>query len=97
MSIFAPPPPPQTRLARYRNLSPLAAVHVSPLVLGAMSIGDKWSSIGYGAMDKVWAHGFYRNELLTYRGRRRVLNSSMRTLTLEVISLTQPTTSKRAS
>ncbi|KAI5115043.1 hypothetical protein M0805_001885, partial [Coniferiporia weirii] len=45
-----PAPPPPTPLGRYRVLSPLAGVRVSPLQLGAMSIGDKWS--GMGAMDK---------------------------------------------
>ncbi|KAH7911712.1 NADP-dependent oxidoreductase domain-containing protein [Hygrophoropsis aurantiaca] len=53
MSIFAPPPPPPTKLGRYRVLSPLAGVHVSPLALGAMSIGDKWHEFGMGAMDKA--------------------------------------------
>ncbi|KAF9555028.1 aryl-alcohol dehydrogenase [Agrocybe pediades] len=52
MSLFAPPPPPPTNLARYRQLSPRAAIHVSPLCLGAMSIGDKWAKFGYGEMDK---------------------------------------------
>ncbi|KAH7928467.1 Aldo/keto reductase [Leucogyrophana mollusca] len=53
MSLFAPPPPPPTRLGRYRVLSPHAGVHVSPLALGAMSIGDKWHDLGMGAMDKA--------------------------------------------
>ncbi|KAF8904747.1 aryl-alcohol dehydrogenase [Gymnopilus junonius] len=52
MSMLAPPPPPPTKLARYRQLAPRAAIHVSPLVLGAMSIGDKWAKFGYGEMDK---------------------------------------------
>lgn len=52
MSLFAPAPPPQTRLGRLRCLSPHAGVHVSPLQLGAMSIGDKWSNLGMGSMDK---------------------------------------------
>ncbi|TFK48669.1 Aldo/keto reductase [Heliocybe sulcata] len=52
MSIFAPAPPPPTKLGRYRQLSRLAGVHVSPLQLGAMSIGDKWAEYGMGAMDK---------------------------------------------
>lgn len=50
MSFFAPPPPPATGLGRYRVLSPLAGIRVSPLQLGAMSIGDKWK--GMGAMNK---------------------------------------------
>ncbi|TFK39060.1 Aldo/keto reductase [Crucibulum laeve] len=50
-SLWAPPPPP-TNLGRYRALSPNAAVHVSPMQLGAMSIGDKWEDIGMGSMNK---------------------------------------------
>ena len=50
MSFWAPPPPPKTKLGRYRVLSPNAGVRVSALCLGAMSIGDKWT--GMGAMDK---------------------------------------------
>jgi len=45
-------PKPSSRLARYRALSPNAGVHVSPLQLGAMSIGDKWEKFGMGSMDK---------------------------------------------
>jgi hypothetical protein len=51
-TIFDPPPPPESGLARYRLLSPTAGVHVSPIQLGAMSIGDKWDVFGMGAMDK---------------------------------------------
>ncbi|KAH7911732.1 NADP-dependent oxidoreductase domain-containing protein [Hygrophoropsis aurantiaca] len=51
MSLFQPIPKPSSRLARYRVLSPLAGIHVSPLQLGAMSIGDKWSKF-MGSMDK---------------------------------------------
>ena len=50
-NLFAPPPEPQTRLGYHRQLSPLAGVHVSPIALGAMSIGDKWGPV-LGAMDK---------------------------------------------
>ena len=54
MSAFwTPAPAPSTKLGIYRQLSPLAGVHVSPLQLGAMSIGDKWAQVGFGAMDKV--------------------------------------------
>lgn len=49
---FAQPPPPPTGLGRYRQLAPRAGVHVSPICLGAMSIGDKWESLGMGAMNK---------------------------------------------
>jgi aryl-alcohol dehydrogenase-like predicted oxidoreductase len=52
MSLWAPPPPPASKLARYRTLSPLAGVRVSPIQLGAMSIGDKWDEFGMGSMDK---------------------------------------------
>ena len=52
MSFWVPPPLPKTKLGRYRQLSPLAGVHLSPLCLGAMSIGDKWDKIGMGSMDK---------------------------------------------
>ena len=52
MPLFTPPPPPPTKLARYRQFAPRAAIHVSPLILGGMSIGDKWANLGFGAMDK---------------------------------------------
>ena len=52
MSLFAPPPEPATPLGRYRVLSPLAGVRVSPLQLGGGSIGDGWSKFAMGAMDK---------------------------------------------
>jgi len=45
-------PEPPTKLGYYRQLAPRAAIHVSPLCLGAMSIGDKWVKLGMGAMDK---------------------------------------------
>ncbi|TFK26136.1 arylalcohol dehydrogenase [Coprinopsis marcescibilis] len=52
MSVFASPPTPATALGRYRKLSPLAGAHVSPLQLGAMSIGDQWEPFGMGSMSK---------------------------------------------
>ncbi|KAH8114686.1 hypothetical protein DFH11DRAFT_1592809 [Phellopilus nigrolimitatus] len=52
MSLWTAPPPPATPLGRYRVLSPLAGVRVSPLQLGAMSIGDQWAPLGMGSMDK---------------------------------------------
>ncbi|KAJ7066839.1 arylalcohol dehydrogenase [Mycena belliarum] len=52
MSFWAPPPPPPTKLGHHRTLGPLAGVHVSPIQLGAMSVGDKWGAIGLGEMDK---------------------------------------------
>lgn len=39
---FAPAPEPPTELGRYRILSSTAGVRVSPLALGAMSIGNSW-------------------------------------------------------
>ncbi|OCH91436.1 Aldo/keto reductase [Obba rivulosa] len=50
--MFAQPSPPKTRLGNHRQLSQNVGVHVSPICLGAMSIGDKWANIGFGAMDK---------------------------------------------
>ncbi|KAF9800946.1 hypothetical protein IEO21_10247 [Rhodonia placenta] len=38
--FWAPAPPPVTKLGRHRRLAPLAGIHVSPICLGAMSIGD---------------------------------------------------------
>ncbi|KAF7331093.1 Aldo/keto reductase [Mycena venus] len=52
MAFWQGPPLPPTKLGHYRTLSPLASIHVSPLQLGAMSIGDKWGALGMGAMDK---------------------------------------------
>lgn len=49
--LFAPAPAPKTALGRHRILSPTAAIRVSPLQLGAMSIGDAWSGF-MGTMDK---------------------------------------------
>ncbi|KAL4864069.1 hypothetical protein BDV12DRAFT_176656 [Aspergillus spectabilis] len=50
-TIFGPAPEPATELGRYRILSSTAGIRVSPLQLGAMSIGDAWSSF-MGSMDK---------------------------------------------
>ncbi|KAL4797046.1 NADP-dependent oxidoreductase domain-containing protein [Aspergillus venezuelensis] len=49
--IYAPVPPPPTELGRYRILSSTAGLRVSPLQLGAMSIGSAWTS-RMGSMDK---------------------------------------------
>lgn len=46
-------PPPTSELGVYRILSPRAGVRVSPLCLGAMSIGSAWERHGMGAMSKV--------------------------------------------
>ena len=51
MSHLPPQRKAATRLARHRRLAPAAGVHVSPLQLGAMSIGDKWAD-RMGAMNK---------------------------------------------
>ncbi|KAI0792557.1 aryl-alcohol dehydrogenase [Abortiporus biennis] len=51
-NLFARPTPPKTKLGWHRQLSPTAGVHVSPIALGAMSIGDKWDEFGMGTMDK---------------------------------------------
>ncbi|GKT89594.1 aryl-alcohol dehydrogenase [Colletotrichum tofieldiae] len=50
-TVFAPAPEPKTELGRYRVLSTTAGVRVSPLCLGAMSIGSAWSSF-LGSMEK---------------------------------------------
>lgn len=47
--IFKPAPEPATPLGRHRILSPTAGVRVSPLCLGAMSIGEAWKE-GMGSM-----------------------------------------------
>ncbi|GAA6015240.1 hypothetical protein JCM10207_003658, partial [Rhodosporidiobolus poonsookiae] len=49
--LFAPSPAPKTPLGRYRILSPNCGLKVSPLTLGAMSIGEAWSSF-MGTMTK---------------------------------------------
>ena len=49
---FPLPPVPKTKLGRHRPLASRAGIHVSPIQLGAMSIGDKWSNLGMGSMDK---------------------------------------------
>lgn len=49
--MFQPAPPPKTELGRYRVLSKSAGVRVSPLQLGAMSIGEAWSEM-MGSMNK---------------------------------------------
>jgi hypothetical protein len=43
LEYFAPAPKGETLLSQYRLLSPSAGVRVSPLCLGAMSLGDQWS------------------------------------------------------
>ncbi|TFK79677.1 hypothetical protein K466DRAFT_668024 [Polyporus arcularius HHB13444] len=48
--LWAPPTLSPTKLGRHRQPFPTAGIHVSPICLGAMSIGDKWA--GMGTMDK---------------------------------------------
>ena len=44
--MSAPPlAPAKSLLARHRVLAPTAAVHVSPICLGAMNFGTAWKSI----------------------------------------------------
>ncbi|KAF2690841.1 putative aryl-alcohol dehydrogenase Aad14 [Lentithecium fluviatile CBS 122367] len=50
--ILTPATAPATELGRYRILSSTAGVRVSPLQLGAMSIGQAWESV-LGSMDKA--------------------------------------------
>ncbi|KAF8917076.1 Aldo/keto reductase [Mucidula mucida] len=57
-SLYEPVGPPASKLGYYRVLSPLAAIRVSPIVLGAMSIGDKWQQFGFGVMDKDSSSGY---------------------------------------
>lgn len=64
-SLYTPAPDPPTKLGRLRTLSPLAGVTVSPIALGAMSIGDKWEEFGYGAMNKVLPVGLLIYLVLT--------------------------------
>jgi len=48
---FKPVDDPPTKLGIYRVLSPRAGVRVSPICLGAMSIGDQWGD-SMGSMNK---------------------------------------------
>ncbi|KAJ7761378.1 aryl-alcohol dehydrogenase [Mycena metata] len=41
-----------SKLARYRQLAPRAAVYVSPLALGTIILGSKWAALGMTPMDK---------------------------------------------
>ncbi|KAI0072392.1 Aldo/keto reductase [Panus rudis PR-1116 ss-1] len=52
MASLGPAPLPATKLGYHRKLAPKAGVHVSPICLGAMSIGDKWEKLGMGSMNK---------------------------------------------
>jgi len=50
--MFAPAPPAPSKLGIYRQLAPRAAIHVSPLILGAMSLGDRWAGLGFAPVSK---------------------------------------------
>lgn len=50
-SVFVPAPEPKTELGRYKILARSAGIRVSPIQLGAMSIGDAWTNV-MGSMDK---------------------------------------------
>ncbi|KAL6696875.1 putative aryl-alcohol dehydrogenase [Trichoderma pleuroticola] len=50
-ALFSLSEEPASELGRYRVLAPSAGIRVSPLALGAMSIGDSWSD-WMGSMDK---------------------------------------------
>ncbi len=52
MSPFKVASDPPTKLSIYCVLSFCAGVRVSPLVLGAMSVGDKWEVFGMRLMNK---------------------------------------------
>lgn len=45
MSFFASLPKPHNPLGYHRILSPIAAIKVSPISLGGISIGSEWSEI----------------------------------------------------
>lgn len=49
--LFKPAPEPPTELGRYRVMSTTAGIRVSPLQLGAMSIGNAWEDF-MGSMNK---------------------------------------------
>lgn len=50
-NLWTPAPEPATELGRYRILSSTAGIRVSPLQLGAMSIGNAWAE-SMGSMSK---------------------------------------------
>lgn len=52
--LFFPAPEPATRLGRYRLLAPNAAIRVSPLQLGTMSLGNAWDGLGEVTKDDAF-------------------------------------------
>lgn len=53
MPFHATPPAPISPLQTYRILSPKAGLRLSPLCLGAMSIGNAWESDGMNSMNQI--------------------------------------------
>jgi aryl-alcohol dehydrogenase-like predicted oxidoreductase len=51
MDLFKPAPEPDSEMRKYRLLSPNAGVRVSPICLGAMSMGDQWTTFMAGKLD----------------------------------------------
>jgi aryl-alcohol dehydrogenase-like predicted oxidoreductase len=51
-SLFPEGPHPESGLGYYRRLGTLAGVHVSPIALGGMSIGEQWKDFGVNGMSK---------------------------------------------
>lgn len=56
--------PPPSKLGRYRLLAPNCGLRVSPLQLGAMSIGSAWAQLGsmtkedsFKLLDAYWEAG----------------------------------------
>ena len=90
--LFKPAPQPPTELGRYRILSSTAGVRVSPLQLGAMSIGEAWKDF-MGSMDKEQSF-----KLLDAYYEVRIHSSTTDNVTniyrLVVTSSTQPTTTR---
>lgn len=51
-SMFPAAPPPPSGLGYYRRLGTLAGVHVSPIALGGMSVGESMEAFGLKGMTK---------------------------------------------
>lgn len=52
--VFEEAPEPPTELGRYRILSSTAGVRVSPLCLGALSIGNAWEGVSHSFMPEAY-------------------------------------------
>ena len=76
-SFFNPPDELKTELGRVRVFSPRAGIRVSPLQLGAMSIGEAWSSKmgsmtkeqSFSLLDAFYGEDSYRHATFTLRDR----------------------------